>query len=1170
MGYEFEPETLLNNWHQSLSLPEDEVEGDIAVATNSVVLHDPGSSGSYEVYVVIFRKRKASATSPQSFSIKSVTDFLISGSSFRNRAMSINRLAVAFVNSALEIHPALANINFDFSLWKTAPPKEFEGVGAALTTFKRNEAENGCAHQTARKLGALFEKLLPSTPKLIQAYGQRASDISKAASIDTEARAAYGVFASQVGVDAVSLWAAATSGSSAIAVHLLACMLARIWEGPEATSIWVEITEERKKEIRDESERKNIRDIASLAAAQQELTRSHISQWDGSARAWLRVADAEKSMEQKQLMLILENVQTPVNKEIKTYKSVISAWKNALIQMEALINGVSQEAQGGDILLGLSAWHLFPDLMVVAPHPTPVLLLDPIFSHGGMLTIGLVNSNPNTEDRGVRWSLPLAHLRHYGVPVISSGSIGIYERLRISTGELLLATFGCVLQGWGEAGNNTLEAAAWLNNVFRLLEKSQSAGGRSACILLEGQAALSWFSLLLAAARQYVESQGDERMAANRLILLGRKHGKLFLDKPAEPLFGLLGVPSRVQLVGSHGNPSTGKTKTILPNFISEISTQSSHLSSRVGQRGKYVSLITTDDDKIHFLRKVAMDIASGMNLDPTEIFIRYKRRYPKWSKHVYEYTTAIPWHRATPKRKFDESRSGADGHTRWLYRGGSLQRTTTDPRYYIRLATTFPHLSDLKRVPEDFWEFHQKKNSLERPGTDRCNFNSDEQHLICQEFENRKRFYATLGEHTIDRESELIEDFYPTRMGVFWDNMGCMGGKQGQTAWYRLVYGDEDSAGLFVVDSRRNTLDLVRPHGMDATDFYNLFEAGKIDATAISDKLLETFCKANAEADPHLKSLKAVSTATAMYRQFPNTSVNIRVLEQPLWKSAWVKACCNINIAYYALHRENMNGMPPSLLPYRLERGTAFACIAMFESGIYDIDPTLLKNVIAMSSSDSIYIGSALLLDPHEGAYSGDIRRVLGNIGKPGMAFMVPPVNPMIREVKMSERSRIERNEFDGNMRDCFENASLHLSFTGASAPINLRGQDVDVYLLETLISLMDGDKWIADLNVFRTIENMGVERLSSCQGHNHSSVVAAHNFTAIDNWLGLIDAPTRPLSIVLAHKNWQARLAATTISIALGYETVVLSDHPCWDCFNNNAREMLWGRNRRAIIIG
>ena len=80
------------------------------------------------------------------------------------------------------------------------------------------------------------------------------------------------------------------------------------------------------------------------------------------------------------------------------------------------------------------------------------------------------------------------------------------------------------------------------------------------------------------------------------------------------------------------------------------------------------------------------------------------------------------------------------------------------------------------------------------------------------------------------------------------------------------------------------------------------------------------------------------------------------------------------------------------------MERATAFICIAMFESGIYDIDPSLLENVIAMSSSDSVYIGGALLQHPQELTYSGDIRRILGNIGRPGRAFLIPPVDPMIR----------------------------------------------------------------------------------------------------------------------------------------------------------------------------
>lgn len=52
------------------------------------------------------------------------------------------------------------------------------------------------------------------------------------------------MFASHLGADSTSIWAAVTSGPGAIAVHLLACMLARLFTDLEAISVWVELVEE--------------------------------------------------------------------------------------------------------------------------------------------------------------------------------------------------------------------------------------------------------------------------------------------------------------------------------------------------------------------------------------------------------------------------------------------------------------------------------------------------------------------------------------------------------------------------------------------------------------------------------------------------------------------------------------------------------------------------------------------------------------------------------------------------------------------------------------------------------------------------------------------------------------------------------------------------------------
>lgn len=66
------------------------------------------------------------------------------------------------------------------------------------------------------------------------------------------------------------------------------------------------------------------------------------------------------------------------------------------------------------------------------------------------------------------------------------------------------------------------------------------------------------------------------------------------------------------------------------------------------------------------------------------------------------------------------------------------------------------------------------------------------------------------------------------------------------------------------------------------------------------------------------------------------------------------------------------------------------------------------------------------------------------------------------MKEVKIEEDWRqLGHDTFDGRLQNCFGSMSLHLLFTGASSPINYEfsdGQDADVYILETLISIHQG----------------------------------------------------------------------------------------------------------------
>jgi len=135
--------------------------------------------------------------------------------------MSIGRIQASGIAINPELQVALAQLNFDFSLFKVDAPPEYGPLGASLSNARRETAEDGAQHITARRLGALFKDIVPPTPILHECYGKRVSEIAKVESANPKGSDKYGSFAEFVGADATTIWAAATSGPDAIAVHLL-------------------------------------------------------------------------------------------------------------------------------------------------------------------------------------------------------------------------------------------------------------------------------------------------------------------------------------------------------------------------------------------------------------------------------------------------------------------------------------------------------------------------------------------------------------------------------------------------------------------------------------------------------------------------------------------------------------------------------------------------------------------------------------------------------------------------------------------------------------------------------------------------------------------------------------------------------------------------------------
>ncbi|RDL40210.1 uncharacterized protein BP5553_00189 [Venustampulla echinocandica] len=260
---------------------------------------------------------------------------------------SIGKLQGALGIVSNENTLALGNLDFDFSRFIAQVPVEFRGLGA-VSIQRRADAEGGTYHQTARRLGALFEQVLPSTPRLVRAYGQRYSDISQMPDINPNGSKRYGTFEQQT--------------------------------PDKGTSVWDEIVNRRKAMIKAENSGVESQNWSTLMASQQTISRKELA-------AWLRRADEATNKEQMRLMLIIKNVSMSVNNISDTYDSVMQAWRISLSAMEKIINGMPQMAQNGAMLLALSAWHIYPDLNILREASKLVSLEDKLVASGGTITI---------------------------------------------------------------------------------------------------------------------------------------------------------------------------------------------------------------------------------------------------------------------------------------------------------------------------------------------------------------------------------------------------------------------------------------------------------------------------------------------------------------------------------------------------------------------------------------------------------------------------------------------------------------------------------------------------------------------------------------------------------------------------------------------------------------
>jgi hypothetical protein len=193
----------------------------------------------------------------------------------------------------------------------------------------------------------------------------------------------------------------------------------------------------------------------------------------------------------------------------------------------------------------------------------------------------------------------------------------------------------------------------------------------------------------------------------------------------------------------------------------------------------------------------------------------------------------------------------------------------------------------------------------------------------------------------------------------------------------------------------------------------------------------------------PQNRSLATLYRASLVYQSLPHADVDLSVTAQPLHTAKWAQITGQSALT--------------------ISRPEAFACIAMFDTSHVNLDPKTFIDVMAISSGDTLYVSEMLLNDPSQSLTELGIRCLVGNIGRPGMALLLSPRNPILLEPGVDTWSMVNHESFDGKLEDNFRGISLQLSLTGYDMVINVGEhgrRDKEVFYVEAIVSAHEHGK--------------------------------------------------------------------------------------------------------------
>ena len=863
-------------------------------------------------------------------------------------------------------------------------------------------------------------------------------------------------------------------------------------------------------------------------------------------------------------MLIIENIGLSVTSRPKVYDNVMLTWTNSLRTMEHLVSGVAQRVQIPEALLGLSSWHVYPDMIVLSKDTISIQQNDKLIQKGGVVTLGMRSSNTE-NDVGIMWTMSLAHLRSYGKPIQSAKSVGPGSS-RVPFFRIVQVALGSAISQWG---NNNADFHKVCNLLISLDKRRdrdlQCFGGVESQLKEFENRALEqtppdsgeqseWCKLFADQARSFQSAKEAEKQEFLRYVGLGKRLGVKFLaesHKHPEPVFGLSSIADLLSLLDING--------------------------------------------QIEVLRHISATYQT--QFDAKHSLIVYNPISDQKDCLSVEYATLLPY-------QYGDSDLG--GHRRWL---GPTSRPASHPRDGYGGVHAAESRSHNTISPQKLFSTRKRGRDHEtledlmnyEPSIKRSIFLMETTSEPCgllgyQEISwEREPFFHPL---TKLEEPQPLFGWYASKNRPNFnilkkfaeDHTGKLGVKELTHGWqmgatphqffgghYERILGS-DSVAVYQSTYIENKSYAKGPLERRPIDWLPIdYIQGILDSELPCNlAVLKHFWRAGSSTSgyaAYFNSLAALSRASTLYSTLPEADVQLEVVRKCLSEAKWV---------------QSVDGTSWSSNQYitipRVKRSIAFACISLFDTGNVDLSPADFDDVLGLSSPGTLYVSEVLLNDPGRPDDS-KIRCLIGNIGRPGLALLRTPLDPMFREAELEFWHLVNRNEFDGHLENNFRATSLQLTLTGSETPIDISRQafrDSEVFYAEARISAHDHGDWIGDINVLN-VNALGINHdhtlsewllprtmpdLCSHDENQRQDFKSFGPVVSIDSWWEYLDAPSQRLSIVRAKGNYIARLAIAAAQRQRRGLTILTRGIMCWACVSQLASVMELDTERTIVI--